>query len=96
MKVDESIDWGKLVLMTEGYSGADLSNVCREASMMPLRRKLLSGININMSEIEALRKDVEVPLTMEDFIASLKNTQKSVGKESLDDYAKWMAEFGSV
>ena len=64
MKVDESIDWGKLVLMTEGYSGADLSNVCREASMMPLRRKLLSGININMSEIEALRKDVEVPLTM--------------------------------
>ena len=39
--VKDDIDWDKLVASTDGYSGADLSNVCREAAMMPMRRKLL-------------------------------------------------------
>ena len=38
-----SIDFDRLVKMTEGYSGADLANVCREAAMMPMRRQLMSG-----------------------------------------------------
>jgi katanin p60 ATPase-containing subunit A1 len=82
--------------MTEGYSGADISNVCREAAMMPLRKKLLSGGGISADRIKEIKQEAETPLTMEDFVVSLKNIQKSVGKESLDDYAKWMAEFGSV
>ena len=96
MPVQDSVDWGQLVMMTEGYSGADLACVCREAAMLPLRRKLLSGMKIDAEQIEAIKKDVEVPLTMEDFLQSLKNVQKSVSRDCLDDYAKWMAEFGSV
>ena len=38
LEVAEGIDWDKLVKMTEGYSGADITNVCREASYMPMRR----------------------------------------------------------
>lgn len=41
MSLDENIDFDYLVKKTDGYSGADLSNVCREAAMMPMRKKLL-------------------------------------------------------
>jgi katanin p60 ATPase-containing subunit A1 len=51
LEVNDDIDFDEIVRKTDGYSGADMSNVCREAAMMPLRRRLKSsGININ--EIE--------------------------------------------
>lgn len=40
--LEDNVDFDGLVKKTDGYSGADISNVCREAAMMPMRRKLLS------------------------------------------------------
>ena len=45
VKVNENIDFEKLIIATEGYSGADIANVCREAALMPMRRKLLNNKN---------------------------------------------------
>lgn len=41
--LENDVDFDQLVKRTEGYSGADVTNVCREAAMLPMRRKLLSG-----------------------------------------------------
>jgi len=40
IRIAEDVNWDELIRITDGYSGADLANVCRDAAMMPLRRKL--------------------------------------------------------
>lgn len=37
---DEKIDWEYLVKSTDGFSGADIANICREAALFPMRRLL--------------------------------------------------------
>jgi len=65
--------------------------------MMPLRRKLLSGGGIinQLGDKEKLKSEIDVPLTMDDFLTALKNVHKSVSNNDLIRYEKWMAEFGS-
>ena len=45
--MSEDLNWAKMIEETEGYSGADIANVCRDAAMMPLRRKLAEGFDIS-------------------------------------------------
>jgi hypothetical protein len=42
--------------------------------MMPMRKRLLSGnFGFNLEEIQKLEKEVEVPLSMQDFLDAFKN-----------------------
>ena len=95
LELEETVNFQPIVKATNGFSGADMSNLCREAAMMPLRRRLnASGININ--EIDQLRKDVDVPVSQKDFEDALRNTSKSVSQKNLDFYAEWQKKFGST
>ena len=77
LDLDQNIDWLKLHEITEGYSGADISNVCRDAAMMPMRKKLASG-SFNIANLEKIQNEIDVPLTMQDFLDAIKNISKSV------------------
>jgi len=98
IKIDENIDWDTLVKKSDGYSGADISNVCREAALMPMRKMLQEGGGfMKFKEIESLKNDItDVPIGMEHLVEALKNVSKSVSNNDLLVYTKWMAEFGSV
>jgi katanin p60 ATPase-containing subunit A1 len=96
IELSSDLKFDVLTKKTKGYSGADISNVCRDATMMPLRKKLLEG-KLSLEEISHIKQeDIDIPITMQDFMDALKNISKSVSKENLEDYAKWMAEFGCV
>ena len=77
IEVNSDIDYEQLVKITEGYSGADLANVCRDAAMMPLRKKIASG-NVDILKIREVQNEINVALTMDDFKEAIKNVSKSV------------------
>jgi len=65
-----------------GYSGADITNVCRDASMMAMRRKIAG---LKPSEIRQLdQAELDLPVTKEDFLDAIGKCNKSVSKEDLD------------
>uniref|UniRef100_A0A671UUQ0 Katanin p60 subunit A-like 1 n=1 Tax=Sparus aurata TaxID=8175 RepID=A0A671UUQ0_SPAAU len=92
--VAPDVDLDLIAEKIEGYSGADITNVCRDASMMAMRRRIQG---LSPEEIRALSKDeLQMPVTMEDFTLTLKKISKSVSAADLEKYEAWMAEFGSV
>lgn len=85
----------KLVASTDGYSGADITSVCRDAAMMPLRSGVFN-IGENMFDPGSLDKSkLERAITMSDFEKALQNIKKSVSNEHLGTYAKWMKDYGA-
>ncbi|KAL9646982.1 hypothetical protein ABK040_013838 [Willaertia magna] len=93
--MESDISFDELTEMSDGYSGADIYIVCREAAMIPLRRELEYR---STEEIMKMKKNGELKLTIrkEDFVESFKNIKSSVSNQDLEKYVNWTKEFGSV
>ena len=99
INISNDIDFDKLIKATNGYSGADISNVCREASLMPMRRNLIENKGRNIEELvndPDFRRKIEAPIGMKDLNEAIGNISKSVSQKDLEVYDKWTAEFSSV
>lgn len=91
--VDPTVDLERIANRLKGYSGADITNVCRDAAMMSLRKKI---VGLKPEQIKLLAKDdIDLPVTLTDFHEAISKCNKSVSKSDLERYEKWMAEFGS-
>ncbi|KAG4927037.1 hypothetical protein JHK82_052819 [Glycine max] len=77
--------------LTEGYSGSDMKNLVKDASMGPLREALGQGI-----EITKLKKEDMRPVTLQDFKNSLQEVRPSVSPNELVTYEQWNKQFGSL
>lgn len=97
MEISPGVDWNHLVSKTEGYSGSDIASLCRDAAMMPLRKKMieLRKKGLGLDQLEQMKGEFHVPIGMSDFKDALNNVQKSVGTKDLEEYAQWMATYGS-
>ncbi|KAL3526181.1 hypothetical protein ACH5RR_014553 [Cinchona calisaya] len=77
--------------LTEGYSGSDMKNLVKDASMGPLREALTQGF-----EITKLKKEDMRPVTVKDFENALQEVRPSVSLNELGIYEEWNKQFGSL
>jgi katanin p60 ATPase-containing subunit A1 len=98
LKLGEDIDFNELVVTTKGYSGADIANVCREAAMMPMRKKLLNN-EVDITELINkldFKEFIDKPMSQNELMEALSNVSKSVSEKDLDVFEKWTNEFKSL
>lgn len=77
----------KLIDLTDGFSGSDMTALAKDAAMGPLRALGDALLTTPQDQIR--------PLGFEDFIASLKTIRPSVSQESLKVFEDWAAMYGS-
>ncbi|KAJ3709321.1 hypothetical protein LUZ61_013026 [Rhynchospora tenuis] len=95
VEVATDVNIDEVARRTEGYSGDDLTNVCRDASMNGMRRKIAGKTR---DEIKNMSKDEisKDPVAMCDFEEALAKVQRSVSSADIEKHEKWFAEFGSA
>lgn len=89
----EDLNIDELARLTDGYSGDDLTNVCRDASMNGMRRKIYGKKPDEMKHMT--KDDLNDPVQMRDFEEALAKISPSVATTDIEHHEKWMAEFGS-
>ena len=86
------MDLAALAEFTEGYSGADIVLLAKEAAMRPVRR-LLDQVDMDdISSADGLRLDAICP---EDIAAALQSVRPSASLYK-ERYETWQAEFGAT
>lgn len=79
-------DIQKLLVLTDGFSGSDITALAKDAAMGPLRSLGEALLHMSMDQIR--------PIQFQDFEASLINIRPSVSKQGLKQYEDWAKEFG--
>lgn len=79
-------DIQRLVELTDGFSGSDITALAKDAAMGPLRSLGEALLHMSMDEIR--------PIQFVDFEASLINIRPSVSKQGLKEFEDWAKEFG--
>jgi len=94
VKLAEDVSIEEVATKLDGYSGADITNVCRDAAMQSMRRRIQG---LRPDDIRKLSKEeLDLPTSAADFDEALEKVNKSVSKGDLEKYEEWMKEFGSV
>ena len=92
--VADDVEVDTIAAEMEGYSGDDITNICRDAAMNGMRRKIVGK---RPEEIRAMsREEVAAPITMEDMSQALRRISPSVSKEDVERHLEWLHEFGST
>ncbi|XP_026165969.1 fidgetin-like protein 1 [Mastacembelus armatus] len=76
-----------IVTATHGFSGADMTQLCREAALGPIR-------SIQLSDIATISADQVRPILYSDFQEALKTVRPSVSSKDLELYEEWNKTFG--
>lgn len=102
VELDPDVNLDELAEKSEGYSGADVANVCRDASMMSVRRIMeqMRSKGLGREAMQAALKEqkdaLQSAVSRDDFLLALSKVNKSVSETDLQRFQDWMDEFGSA
>ncbi|XP_029668269.1 spastin isoform X4 [Formica exsecta] len=84
-----SEELNEMAVLTEGYSGSDLTGLAKDAALGPIRE-------LNPDQVKELDLNSVRNIRMQDFRDSLRRIRRSVSPASLTTYEKWNFEYGDV
>ena len=93
MKFDKSFDLNKWAQNLDGYSCADITNLCRDAAQAVFERQLDSIDPDEWANMNA--DDAKVIITDDDFQKAVSLRKSSVDPDSLKKYEEWRATKGA-
>jgi transitional endoplasmic reticulum ATPase len=82
MPLDGDVDLKRLTQMTEGYVGADIEALCREAAMLAIREVMREGGDINTKKV-----------TFNHFMEAMKKIKPSVDKGVKESYERFLKRY---
>jgi len=80
-------DIRQLAKATDGYSNSDITHVCREASMVPIRELGAAAASIPLDKVRRATKA--------DFLTALKSVRPSASEAQLKALQNWSTKYGS-
>ena len=86
LDLDGNVEFGELARITNGYSGADIYNICMEVQM-----KVVSEFFEEGSGDEGRPRKIR----MEDFMEVIRRRKPSVDLESMEKMLKWASKYGT-
>merc|ERR1711862_184266 len=89
----DDVNLDEIQAACEGYSGADVSNVCRDASMMEMRQQIAGKTSEEIASMDQAWE--KLPVTRQHFQNALANVCSSVNADQVARHENWMKEFGA-
>jgi spastin len=81
------VEWKKFAEMTENYSASDLSQLCKDMALAPIRDLGIRALEVSVDDLR--------PLNMGDAVECMKSIRASTTTSQLDKLFTWNTEFGS-
>jgi spastin len=87
------VQLAELAMLTDGYSGSDLTALAKDAALEPIREQVA---NMSLEEIKNLKPNKIRPLNLEDFKRSFLKIRQSTLKEGLERLEEWNKLYGDI
>jgi len=94
VQLDADVDLNAISNELEGYSGSDITNICRDAAMGPMREVLQERHDLE-SRRRLLENKPDLTIRMQHFLTAKEKIMPSVSADTVHRYMAWMEEFGS-
>ncbi|XP_068631226.1 katanin p60 ATPase-containing subunit A1-like [Battus philenor] len=92
VSLTEDVDFNQLSVKLDGYSGSDICNICRDAAMMTMRRKIAGKTPDQIRRLK--QSELEAPVSKEDLNAAVEKTRRTVSSSDVERYTSWIQRHG--